>query len=95
MMISHPEQNCGSCIWWERQGARLAEGERNPASPITVGTCQFHPPAIQYHPEFPLTVFPQTHESRFCGSWEGVEEGGGGDGGEKVIAFPLAHRPAA
>jgi hypothetical protein len=43
---------------------------------------------------FPVSVFPVTHESRFCGSWEPIDDGAPDpDDGERIIAFPLA-RPA-
>ncbi len=86
MMIDHPEQNCGSCVWWERGGPRLANAERDPSCPAGVGTCQLRAPVvIQGNSPFPVSMFPQTHESRFCASWDGVEYGGGdGDGGERV-----------
>lgn len=97
-MIHDPiDQTCATCIWWNRCGPRLANAERDPSSSARVGTCELHPPAVVSgtHDNFPYTLYPQTHESRTCGSWHGVIDGGDGDGGERVIAFPTANRIAA
>ena len=98
MMYDPIEQTCATCVWWERSGARLANAERDPSCSGSTGTCQVRGPQVVggRFDNFPYTVFPQTHESRFCGEWEGmVPPGGDGDGGERVIAFPTANRIAA
>jgi len=92
-MIHDPiAQTCGTCVWWNRSGPRLANAERDPSSGNNLGTCELHPPVVVggRFDNFPYTVYPQTHTSRTCGSWRGVEDSGDGDGGERVIAFPAA-----
>lgn len=89
-----PEQTCATCIWWERMAPRLANAARDPSARYEVGTCQARSPVvIQGNSPFPVSMFPETHESRFCGDWEGEGDFDDGDGGERIIAFPL-NRPA-
>lgn len=91
-----PDQSCATCIWWERKGPRLANASRDPSAAHDTGTCQAHAPiVVQGNSPFPVSMFPVTHESRFCGDWEGEYQGGDSDGGEKVIAFSTANRVAA
>lgn len=89
------EQSCSNCLWWERMGPRLANASRDPSSPHDCGTCQLRAPVVvPSDTMFPVSVFPVTHESRFCGSWEPSDDGAPEpDDGERIIAFPLA-RPA-
>lgn len=93
--MSCEEQNCSTCIWWERMGPRLSNASRDPSSPSDCGTCQARAPVVvPGSGQFPVSMFPVTHESRFCGDWEGMGEGAPDpDDGERIIAFPLA-RPA-
>lgn len=95
MLTGCPEQTCATCIWWERQGPRLANAVRDPSASPATGTCQVRAPVVVQGGGFPVTLFPVTHESRFCGEWEGLDEGGDGDGGERVITFPVERRVAA
>lgn len=94
-----PEQTCATCIWWERQGPRLANASRDPSAAVDVGTCQSRSPVvIQGNSPFPVSLFPTTHESRFCGEWEGVGDTDDGGGGETVVPFrmpPPANKIAA
>ena len=96
MMIDPIRMNCASCVWWKREGARLATATRDPSCAQDVGTCHAHSPVpFQIDAVFPVTIWPTTHESRFCGDWQGIS-GGSGDGGERIIAFPSpANRIAA
>ncbi|WP_242186557.1 hypothetical protein [Sphingomonas sp. CARO-RG-8B-R24-01] len=90
MMGKSVDQSCATCGWWERCGPKLANATRDPSSGYDLGTCQLHAPVvIQGDAPFPVSMFPQTHESRFCGDWEARQGGGGGDGGERIVAFPI------
>lgn len=96
MIMSHVGRNCGSCIWWERQGPQLSKATRDPSAAIDTGTCQAHAPVVvQGNSPFPVSMFPVTNESRCCGEWQGDEAGGPNDG-ETVVPFrPLSERVAA
>ena len=89
---------CGDCLWWQRCGPKLANATRDPSSPADVGSCQARSPVVvQGDGPFPVSMFPQTHESRMCGEWvssEDEDDGGPHGGGQRVIAFP-ANRIAA
>ncbi len=88
-------QTCATCVWWRRQGPKLSKAVRDPSAARDTGTCQLHAPVVvQMHSAFAEALFPVTHESRFCGDWDGVDEGGGGDDGECIIAFPIARKAA-
>lgn len=89
--MSCPERNCASCHWWSRMGPRLANASRDPSASGDCGTCQVHAPVVvPGDGSFPVSMFPVTHESRFCGDWRLGREGGSGpDGGERVMIFPL------
>lgn len=95
MMMDHPEMSCATCIWWQRSAPKLANAKRDPAAGLHNGICQSRPPIVVSFSPFPLTLFPETHESRFCGEWEGRSVNGGDGDGERVIAFPVANRVAA
>lgn len=91
-------RSCATCAWWTRKGPRLASASRNPAAAESTGTCQAHAPVVAQvlggGRPLPVSVFPETHESRFCGEWRAI--GGGGDDGERVLPFsPPARRAAA
>jgi hypothetical protein len=92
MLMDHPEQNCASCIFWKRMGPRLSNAMRDPSAAADTGTCQAHAPiVVEGNSAFPVSMFPTTHESRFCGDWEGqAHPGPDGDGGERVVPFPTA-----
>lgn len=84
------EQNCSTCIWWERMGPKLANAVRDPSASEQVGTCQVRAPiVVQGNSPFPVSMFPETHESRFCGDWEGLGDYDDGDGGERVVPFAI------
>lgn len=82
MMCARSDRTCATCQWWERKGPRLANAVRDPSAHNDTGTCQAHAPMVVQATAFPVSLFPVTHETRFCGEWQGVDEGGGG--GEKV-----------
>ncbi|WP_267378098.1 MULTISPECIES: hypothetical protein [unclassified Sphingomonas] len=50
---------------------------------------------VQGNSAFPVSMFPRTHETRFCGDWQGSTYGGGDDGERIVVAFPTAVSRAA
>ncbi|MEH3122416.1 MAG: hypothetical protein PGN16_10640 [Sphingomonas phyllosphaerae] len=81
-------RRCATCTWWQRMGPRLANASRDPSASFEEGTCQAHAPVVQAAQTFPVSVFPVTHEDRFCGDWK-ARDGGGPDGDERIIAFPL------
>jgi len=88
---------CGDCLWWQRCGPKLSNATRDPSSAADIGTCQARSPVVaQADGPFPVSMFPQTHESRMCGEWVSLEneDDGGPRGGPRIIAFP-AHRIAA
>lgn len=96
MMIDPIRMNCATCIWWKRQGAQLAIATRDPSCPRDVGVCHAHGPSVgQFTPDFPVSLFPRTHETRFCGEWQGMDYDGGG--GERIVVPfpPQAVRDAA
>lgn len=81
---------CGDCLYWQRCGPKLANATRDPSSAVDVGTCQARSPVVvQADGPFPVSMFPQTHESRMCGEWVSLEDDddGGPGGGPRVIAF--------
>lgn len=87
---------CSNCIWWKRQGAQLAIAERDPSCPKDVGVCHARCPSVgQFTRDFSVSLFPRTHETRFCGDWQGISYDG--DGGERIVVPfpPQAARAAA
>ena len=83
-------QTCASCRWWERKGPRLANASRDPSAATDTGTCQVHAPVVlQGSAEFPVSLFPVTHDSRHCGDWRPFG-GGDPDDGETIVAFPIS-----
>lgn len=98
MMIDPIHMNCATCIWWKRQGPQLANAKRDPSCAKDTGTCQVHAPTVvlQGNEPLPVSMFPRTHETRFCGDWQGTGYGGGDDGERIVVPFPpAANRVAA
>ena len=81
MLMAHPAKNCATCVYWQRLGPQLANAKRDPGAGEGTGTCQARSPAVVNSEHFPVSMFPQTHESRFCGEWEGTlarpDDGGG------------------
>lgn len=90
MLMGCVSRNCGSCMWWERQGPQLSRATRDPSAAIDTGTCQIHAPVVvQGNSPFPVSMFPVTHETRCCGDWQGIVSDDP-DGGETVVPFPTA-----
>lgn len=86
---------CATCAWWRRQAPCLSAAIRNPFMPDDEGTCHRNAPAVVTDSGLAVSLFPTTHESRFCGQWKAAPEGGG-DGGERIVPFPApANRIAA
>jgi hypothetical protein len=98
-MTGCPEQCCATCRFWERQGPPLATAIRDPRTPADQRVCQSRAPVVVVEQgRMTMSLFPLTHETRYCGDWMPVEVDGGPDDGERVIAFPLgraANRIAA
>lgn len=69
-MTSDLEETCGNCRHWHRQAPPLATATRNPREDANVGACQLYPPAVTPSKWFAVSMFPETHVSRTCGSWE-------------------------
>lgn len=89
-------QRCATCAWWRRQAPCLSSATRSLAVPYEEGTCHRNAPAVVNNGGLAVSLFPTTHESRFCGQWTAQPTGGGSDDGERVIAFPPpANRIAA
>ena len=93
-MLTGCARSCATCAWWERMGPRLANATRDPSAMPETGTCQVHAPVVVPGGGFPLSLFPVTHQSRFCGECQAIGTGGGGDDGERIIAFPVPSRAA-
>jgi hypothetical protein len=94
-MIACNGQTCGTCRWWVRQGPPLSNAILDPRVHVDEGTCQAHAPFVVEQSMMAISVFPQTHETRFCGDWCPTDTGGGG-GGDRVVRFPApTHRIAA
>lgn len=77
-------RRCETCLWWCRQGAQIAKAERDPSTPFDHGTCQHDTPAtVKVVGGWVEAVYPVTHASRFCSSWQpdGAPEP---DGGEEI-----------
>lgn len=90
-----PAHTCATCIWWKRSAPKLACAIRDPSASAKVGICHLNPPVVvQAVSAFPVTVFPETHESRFCGYWTEVDNFGGPGGGERKVV-PFKQREAA
>lgn len=92
-MMKDPAPNsCASCRHWRRMGPKLATAQRDPSCAADEGTCERRAPSVfQVNSEFPVSMFPVTHESRGCGEWRGhAHPGPDGDGGERVVPFPGA-----
>jgi hypothetical protein len=94
-MLTGCDRTCATCGFWHRMGPRLANATRDPLASQAIGTCQRHAPTVADYAHIPASIFPETHESRFCGDWQRRPEGGGGDGGERVVAFPTLPQRAA
>lgn len=89
-MLTCHDRVCATCYWWERMGPQLAAATRDPSCTAEIGTCQVHAPVVvSADGSFPVSVFPRTHQSRFCGDWRPSVGAPDGDGGERIVAFPL------
>lgn len=79
---------CGNCRWWEPQAPSLATAtERYSVSP-GVGACHARAPVVfnqgpGLSPQ-EVTLFPETHQDRFCGDWDAPVEDDDPDDGEEV-----------
>lgn len=86
---------CATCVWWKRAAPKLANALHDPSASPQVGTCHLNPPVVvQGNSAFPVTLFPETHETRFCGHWSDTEHLGGPDDGERTVV-PFKPREAA
>ena len=89
------QHTCATCLWWKRAAPRLANALRDPSASTQVGTCQLNPPVVvQGNAAFPVALFPETHETRFCGYWCDEAGSGGPDDGERTVV-PFKPREAA
>jgi len=86
-MIDYNDQRCATCLFFERRGAQIAQGLRDPSVGAEVGVCRFNAPVMARLETFPVGMFPRVHEARWCGQWELAEEAGDGGGGETVVPF--------
>ena len=98
MLTNCSERRCATCRFWNRQGPQIANAIRDPRAPSDEGTCEAHTPVLVLvaagsegtaTARWPVPLFPRTHETRGCGEWEPAQGGGGGDDGERVVAFPF------
>ena len=63
-------RTCAGCAWWERSAPKLANATRDPSASAYVGVCQRHAPVVvQVSGGFAVSLYPETHETRFCGDW--------------------------
>ncbi|MDQ0249213.1 hypothetical protein J2W22_001260 [Sphingomonas kyeonggiensis] len=80
-------RTCAACAWWKRSAPKLANALRDPSASEVVGVCHLNPPVVvQGNAAFPVTLYPETHESRFCGSWRDASDGPTG-GARTVVEF--------
>lgn len=87
MMHDPVRRNCATCVWWERQGPQIATALRDPTCPRDTGICQRHSPIVAQPVDgIAAPLFPRTHETRFCGDWQGQPHGSGPDGGERIAS---------
>lgn len=85
---------CATCAWWTRSGPKLANATRDPSAGPELGVCQINPPVVvQGAGRFPVPMYPETHESRFCSRWASAEAGDDPDDGERNVF--LIQRKAA
>lgn len=92
--MSCSDQICATCVWWTRSAPKLANAIRDPSAAFELGTCQVNPPVVvQGSGSFPVPMYPETHESRFCGRWAPTEGSDDPDDGERNII--LLRRKAA
>jgi hypothetical protein len=90
-MTAPTGEACASCIYWQRKGHETAAATIDASGPADVGTCHFYPPRVADVGPFAAGMWPRTHESRWCGEWEGPEP----DDGERasdtnVVPFQAA-----
>lgn len=87
--MTGPAERCGNCRWWTLNGAERSMMARDPQAQGNTGTCQSNSPWPLLTPSGqPVSLFPTTHASRFCGNWE-PRDSTEGDG-DTVIPFPRA-----
>ncbi len=65
------ERTCATCFWWQRSAPKLANAKRDPSARTDVGICQLRAPVVvQVSGGFAVSLYPETHESRFCADWK-------------------------
>lgn len=85
--VDYKNQRCATCLFFERQGAQIAQAIRDPSIEPDAGVCRFNPPVFAKQASWPVGMFPRVHEARWCGQWGPVEGGGDDGGGETVVPF--------
>jgi hypothetical protein len=94
--MSEPRhRRCETCAFWCQAMPVIAAATRDAAQRPDLGACQRNPPVVVTGERY-SAEWPQTHASRFCGSWAAASLGGGPDDGERSPATIIAfHREAA
>lgn len=74
-------RRCGTCRWWEEDGAQFATATREISPRKGVGTCEVDRPQCVTLPNgLIVSVFPTTHSDRVCGRWAVLVDGGPNEG---------------